>query len=103
MRSLLERLVTVMTLSFVAISVAHTMAVAQAEPSALVFAGIAALAVSTVLAARYAAVVVRAHDIGVGERARQHRQSLVGMPEPQHPDTAGRPRTRAPSQATAAA
>ena len=92
-----ERLVMVMTLSFLAV------AVAQGEPSTLVFAGIAALAVSSVLAARYAAVVIRAHDIGVGERARQHRQSLVGMPEPQHPDTAGRPRTRAPSLASAVA
>ena len=103
MRSLVERLAMVMTVSLVAISVAHTMTVAQAEPSSLVFAAIAALAVSTVLAARYAAVVIGAHDIGVGERARQHRQSLVGMPEPQHPDTAGRPRTRAPSRATAVA
>jgi hypothetical protein len=93
----------VMTLSFVAISVAHTMAVAQGGPSTLVFAGIAALAVTAVLAARYAAVVIRTQHVGVGERARQHRQSLVGMPEPQHPDTAGRPRSRAPSRAPAVA
>jgi len=93
----IERLVMVMTVSFLA------MAVAQGEPQTLVFAGIAALAVSTVLAARYAAIVIRSHDVGVGERARQHRQSLVGMPEPQHPDTAGRPRTRAPSRAPAVA
>lgn len=97
MRLLIERLVMVMTLSFLAV------AVAQGEPSTLVFAGIAALVVSTVLAARYAAALIRARDIGVGQRARQHRQSLVGMPEPQHPDTAGRPRTRAPSLAPAVA
>ena len=97
MRFLLERLVMVMTVSFLAT------AVAQGEPSTLVFAGIAALAVCTVLAARYAAHVIRSHDAGSGERAREHRQSLVGMPEPQHPDTAGRPRTRAPSRALAVA
>jgi hypothetical protein len=87
----------VMTVSLLVLSIA------QAEPSSLVFAGIAALAVGAVLAARYAAVVIRSQEITVGDRAREHRQSLVGMPEPQHPDTAGRPRTRAPSGAPAAA
>jgi len=97
MRVVTERLLMVLTMSLL------VMAVAQSEPASLVFVGLAALAVSTVLAARYAAVVIRSHEIGVGERARVHRQSLVGMPEPQHPDTAGRPRTRAPSLATAVA
>jgi hypothetical protein len=87
----------VMTVSFIAL------AVAQGEPSTLVFAGIAALVVSSVLAARYAAIVIRAHDVGVGERARAHRQSLVGMPEPQHPHTPGKPQTRAPSRGLAVA
>jgi len=87
----------VMTMSFLVLTVA------QAEPSTLVFAGIAALALGAVLAARYAAVVIRSQELAVGERAREHRQSLIGMPEPQHPDTAGRPRTRAPSGAPAVA
>ena len=87
----------VMTMSFLVLTVA------QAEPSTLVFAGIAALALGAVLAARYAAVVIRSQELAVGERAREHRQSLIGMPEPQHPDTAGRPRTRAPSGALAVA
>ena len=87
----------VLTVSFLVLSNA------QAEPSSLVFAGIAALAVGAVLAARHAAVVIRSQEITVGDRARQHRQSLVGMPAPQHPDTAGRPRTRAPSGETAVA
>jgi hypothetical protein len=87
----------VLTVSFLVLTVAQT------EPSSLVFAGIAALAVGAVLAARYAAVVIRSQELAVGERAREHRQSLIGMPEPQHPHTAGRPRTRAPSGATAAA
>jgi hypothetical protein len=87
----------VMTASFLVLSVAQT------EPTSAVFAGIAAIALCAVLAARYAAVVIRSREITVGQRARQHRQSLVGMPEPQHPDTDGRPRTRAPSQVTAVA
>ncbi|GAB2449382.1 hypothetical protein HD599_002012 [Conyzicola lurida] len=97
MRWLTERLVMIMTVSFL------VLAVSQSEPSSLVFAGIAALAVSTVLAARYAAVIIRSREITVGERAREHRQSLVEMPQPRHPDTPGRPRTRAPSAVTAAA
>ena len=97
MRYLNERLVMVMTLSFLALSVA------QGEPSSMVFAGIAAIAVSAVLVARYAGIVVRSHDAGSGQPARQHRQSLVGLPEPQHPETPGRPRTRAPSRGVAAA
>jgi hypothetical protein len=95
--AILERIVMVMTVSFLVLSVAQT------EPTTAVFAGIAAIALCAVLAARYAAVVIRSREITVGQRARQHRQSLVGMPEPQHPDTDGRPRTRAPSRVTAAA
>lgn len=87
----------VLTVSFLVVSIA------QAEPTSMVFAAMAALAVGAVLAARYAAVVIRSQEHTAGERAREHRQSMVGMPEPQHPDTAGRPRTRAPSQVTAAA
>ena len=97
MRYLNERLVMIMTLSFLAL------AVTQGEPTSLVFAGIAAIVVSAALVARYAAIVVRSHDVGTGERAREHRQSLEGMPEPQHPETPGRPRTRAPSRGIAAA
>ncbi|MCU1425718.1 MAG: hypothetical protein JWM51_2009 [Microbacteriaceae bacterium] len=89
MRWIAERLVAVLTVSFlVAVAVA---VVAQSEPSSLVFVGLAALAVTAVLAARYAAVVMAAIDRGVGERA------------PQHPLNAGRPQTRAPSWGTAAA
>ena len=97
MRVLLGRLITVMTVSFLVLSLA------QPESTSAVLAGIAAIALCAVLAARYAAVVTRACAAKLGQRARQHRQSLVGMPEPQHPDTDGRPRTRAPSRVTAVA
>jgi hypothetical protein len=96
-RWIAERLVAVLTVSFL------VAAVAQPEPSSLVFVGLAALAVTAVLAARYAAVVMAAIDRGVGERAPEHRQQLAGLPEPQHPLTAGRPQTRAPAWGTPAA
>jgi hypothetical protein len=96
-RWMAERLAAVLAVSFL------VAVLAGSEPSSLVFAGLAALAVAALLAARYAAVIMRALDPGAGERAPQHREQLVGLPEPQHPLTAGRPQTRAPSEATAAA
>jgi len=33
----------------------------------------------------------------VGARARAHREAMSTLPAPAHPDTAGRPRTRAPA------
>jgi hypothetical protein len=92
-----QRVVMAMTLSFL------VLVVAQSEPSALLVAGLAAVVVAAALSARYAAVIVRSRELNVGSRAREHREALSVMPEPRHPDTAGRPRTRAPAQSPAAA
>lgn len=97
MNALRQRLVMAMTLSLLAV------VVAQPEPSGLLVAGLAAVVVAAALSARYAAVVVRSRELTVGSRAREHREALSVMPEPRHPDTAGRPRTRAPAQAPTAA
>ena len=86
-----------MTLSFL------VLVAAQSEPSGLLVAGLAAVVVAAALSARYAAVAVRSRELNVGSRARAHREALSVMPEPRHPDTAGRPRTRAPAQSPAAA
>lgn len=86
-----------MTLSFL------VLVVAQAEPSGLLVAGLAAIVVAAALSARYAAIAVRSHELTVGSRARQHREALSVMPAPRHPDTAGRPRTRAPARTPPAA
>lgn len=97
MHRIIERLALGLTASFV------LLALTQPPTTSIVVAGIAALALTAVLSARYASRVIRSRELAVGARAREHRQSLVGMPEPQHPRTAGRPRTRAPSRAITAA
>jgi hypothetical protein len=97
MSALKQRLVMAMTLSFL------VLAFAQSEPSGLLVAGLATVIVAAALSARYAAVAVRSREITVGSRAREHREALSVMPEPRHPDTAGRPRTRAPARSSTAA
>jgi len=97
MRRIQDRLVMIMTLLFVAVAVSQT-----GSPAALV-AGIAAAALAAAVAARYGGVVVGSREVTVGARAHAHREALSVMPAPQHPATAGRPRTRAPSMAAFAA
>jgi len=97
MSALKQRLITAMSLSFL------LLVVAQPEPSGLLAVGLAAVVVAAVLSARYAAIIVRSREITVGSRAREHREALSAMPEPRHPDTAGRPRTRAPARPSTAA
>jgi len=86
-----------MTLSFL------VLVVGQSDPSGLLVVGLAAVVVAAALSARYAAVVVRTRELTVGSRSREHREVLSVTPEPQHPETAGRPRTRAPAQSPPAA
>jgi hypothetical protein len=95
--ALLERLMVIATVSFLAL------ALAQGDASLVLVGGMATLVVVAVLSARYAAVSIRSHSLTVGARARAHRESLSSMPEPSHPDTAGRTRSRAPSRSLAAA
>ena len=97
MRSIHTRLVMLLTVSFV------VLAVAQAEPSAMLVAGVAVLAASALLGARYLAVIITALRLMVGSRSRQHREVLTRIPAPTHPNTAGRPRPRAPSLSEAVA
>ena len=91
MRWILHRLVMLVAVSLTAGVVAH------AGPSSIVFAAVAAIAVSAFCAANHAAAALNPRVLTVGGRSRRHSQSLVGRPRPQHPDTAGRPRTRAPA------
>lgn len=82
---------------------ASVLMLAQAGSTASLAAGIAVVAIAALLGARWAAVPVRGGEGSIGERARQHRQGFVGMPEPRHPSTPGRRRSRAPSMGNAAA
>ena len=97
MRWLIERVILALTASLLVLTLASS------EPSALAFAGLVALAVTAIVTVRYAAILLRARELGIGRRAREHRQVLAFEPAPQHPNTAGRPRSRAPSRPIAAA
>lgn len=57
---------------------------------------VAVVLVAVVLVARVWAVVPCTRISGVGSRARQHREVLTESVAPRHPNTAGRPRPRAP-------
>lgn len=82
----------VLTVSFLAL------ALSQTDPSTLFLASVAVVAIGVLLSARCAVGIAGSREIMVGLRARQHRELLAALPEPQHPDTAGRPRSRAPSR-----
>ena len=96
MESMKQRLVMVMTFTFLALTLASS-----PQPSVVV-AAIAAATLCAVLCARISVAAPR-HEITIGRRARAHREACTAMPEPQHPDTAGRPRTRAPARMLPAA
>jgi hypothetical protein len=74
------------------------LAVSPGEPANLLLAGAAVIAIGVLLAVRVTTGVSGARELTVGARARQHRQQLGALPEPQHPDTDGRSRSRAPSR-----
>ncbi|WP_141879896.1 DUF6412 domain-containing protein [Homoserinimonas aerilata] len=98
MTMLKQRLIMMLTLSFLVV------AAAQSEQSALIATAVAAVAFAAILAARHATLAaVGIHELTVGGRAREHRNVLSSMPSPQHPDTAGRPRSRAPARPSSAA
>gem|GEM_PF-3551920 len=59
---------------------------------------VAAVAIAVIVATRFAVLAVGSRELVIGSSARQHRHALGRMPAPQHPRTAGRPRTRAPTQ-----
>lgn len=73
------------------------LALTQGTSSSAVLASVIAVALASACAVRNAGWIHVSREVTVGERARAHRHSLTRMPAPQHPDTAGRPRTRAPS------
>lgn len=91
MEWLAKQAVTLMTAWFFAFALIHS------GPSTLLVVGAIALTLGALFAVRLlAAPSVR--ELTVGARAREHREVLGTLPEPQHPDTDGRPRSRAPSR-----
>ena len=92
-----ERLVTMMALALIAI------AASQAGTGHAVAAGVAVVAVGMLLGAGCVRVVIRSRRMTIGDRARQHSESLDAVAAPRHPSTPGRPQSRAPSKAFSAA
>jgi len=95
----MRHLVTTRLVAF-ATALFLALAVAQSGESTVVVASIAALALSIAITA---ALVVGSANQPVNFKTFAHRQAMTATPEPSHPDTAGRPRTRAPSQVVPAA
>lgn len=62
--------------------------------AATVLVVVAAIAVAATALA--VAIAASPRVVGVGNRAARHRAALDRVPAPAHPDTAGRPRPRAP-------
>ena len=59
---------------------------------------VSAVEKAVIVAMRFTVLAVGSRELVIGSRARQHRHQLGRMPAPQHPRTAGRPRTRAPAR-----
>lgn len=89
MRLILERLAALAAVLFLAL------ALTQAQSAAMVLVAVLVVALT-------ATVVVGSREL-VDGRAFAQRQATLAQPSPSHPTTAGRPRTRAPSMAVAAA
>ncbi len=97
MRLLVTWLVAAATLSLV------TLASVPAEPSTVIVTSVVVLTGAVLLASRYLAVLIVAVTLTVGSRAHQHGEVLTRIAAPRHPNTAGRPRTRAPARSVATA
>lgn len=98
MKALHERLAVTLTVAFVAYALAL-----QTPPDATLLTTAVMLATAFALGERYLAVTITAGELHVGARSREHREVLSSVIEPQHPNTAGRPRTRAPAAVEATA
>lgn len=87
------RLVVALTLAFVVLAVAD-----QPQSAALVLGGAAVVMLARSVHHAVLTRVVTERMRGIGGRARDHRQLLARTPAPQHPDTPGRARPRAPGR-----
>ncbi|MET0853582.1 MAG: hypothetical protein ABWY30_03045 [Microterricola sp.] len=98
MKALHERMAVTLTVAFVVYAL-----VLQTPPDAALLTTAVMLAAAFTLGARYLAVGIAAGELHVGARSRAHSEVLSRAIEPQHPNTVGRPRTRAPARAEATA
>lgn len=77
-------------------------ALTQGATAGSLIASVAAVVLATACAVRLTGVILGSRHTSVSELARERERVMAGMPAPQHPDTAGRPRTRAPSTVVSA-
>ncbi|WP_165070534.1 hypothetical protein [Marisediminicola senii] len=85
------RLVVALTTLAVVLAVAD-----QPHAAALLLGGAAAVMIVGAIHYAVLTLVMTERSRGIGGRSREHRQVLARMPAPQHPDTVGRARPRAP-------
>lgn len=98
-RYLTARLVMLMTTSIVVVALAQS-----SDPSAaIVLTGAAVLSIAAFYGARNATIAISWVTITIGARSRVHREVVSRIVAPRHPNTPGKPRTRAPSQSEALA
>lgn len=97
MSRLFERILAAVGVAALALAVSH------GSPDATVVVGIALTAFGMLAVMRCAMGIARLPEVGVGGRSRAHRESLAEFAAPSHPRTPGRRRSRAPSEALAAA
>lgn len=71
------------------------------EPGVLFLAGVAVLGLAVVIGARYRLTATATPELTVGRRSHRHREVLSELAAPRHPNTAGRPRPRAPARSLA--
>ncbi|MFP7832650.1 hypothetical protein [Marisediminicola sp. LYQ134] len=85
------RLLVTLSLTVVVLALAG-----EPQVAALALGGAAAIMIAGVVRHAALTLVTTERMRGIGGRSREHRQVLSRMPAPQHPDTVGRARPRAP-------
>ena len=80
-----------------------TLILVPAEPGMMFLAGVAVLGVALAIGIQCRLTAADALEITVGRRSHRHREVLSELAAPSHPNTAGRPRPRAPARPPAVA
>jgi hypothetical protein len=93
MRTLIARLATLVAVATIAA------AVMEAQPSTLMLAAGLVVAAAAITIVALHAAGMGSVELVIGARSHTHRESLSSLAAPRHPNTAGRPRTRAPATA----
>lgn len=90
--------------SITSLALAVVAATPATQPTALLtLATAAALSIAVAAIAVHVAAPPPSRALRIGHRAHSHRESLDRVAAPAHPDTAGRPRPRAPGRPLQAA